>query len=44
MLEWIHEDVVELHNFGKDIVGKIPNFDLLRPLRVFFKEMYKFNI
>ena len=27
MLEWIHEDVVELHNFGKDIVGKIPNFD-----------------
>ena len=43
MLEWIHEDVVELHNFGKDIVGKIPNFDLLRPLRVLFKEMYKFN-
>ena len=38
MLEWIHEGVVELHHFGKDIVGKIPNFDLLRPLRVFLKK------
>ena len=35
---------MELRNFGKDIVGKIPNFDWLRPLKVFFKEMYKFNI
>ena len=41
VLEWNHQDVIELHNFGKVIVGKIPNFDLLKPLRSFIKKSVK---
>ena len=36
VLEWNHQDVIELHNFGKVIVGKIPNFDLLKPVKKFY--------
>ena len=33
MLDWDHTEIVPLQTFAKQILGKVPNFELLRPLR-----------
>ena len=41
MLDWAHKEIVELQTFAKQILGKVPNFELLRPLRSFIKKCAK---
>ena len=41
ILTWAHNDVTELHGFGKVIIGKIPDFESLKMLRVFIKRHSK---
>ena len=31
LLDWAHKENVEVQTFAKQILGKIPNFELLRP-------------
>ena len=33
--------IIELKNFGKEILGKIPNFELMKPIRNFMKKYAK---
>ena len=35
MLDGDHTEIVEVETFAKQIFGKVPNFELLRPLRAF---------
>ena len=32
MLDGAHKEIFELQTFAKQILGKFPNFELLRPL------------
>ena len=41
MLDWDHINIVELQNFAKQIVEKVPNFELLQPLQGFIKKCTK---
>ena len=41
LLDWAHKENVEVQTFAKQILGKIPNFELLRPLRSFIKKCTK---
>ena len=41
MLDWDHTEIVEIQTFTKQILGKVPNFELLRPLRGFIKKCTK---
>ena len=34
-------EIKELRNFGKEIIGKIPNFKILKPLRTYIKSFLK---
>ena len=38
MLDCDHTEIVELQTFAKQILGKVPNFELLQPLRGFIKK------
>ena len=41
LLDWAHKEIVELQTFAKQIIGNIPNFELLRPLWSFIKKCTK---
>ena len=41
MLDWAHEEIVELQTFTEQNLGKVPNFGLLRPLRSVIKKCTK---
>ena len=41
MLDWAYKEIVELKPFAKQILGKVSNFELLRPLRSFIKKCTK---
>ena len=41
MLEWNHIEIKELRNFGENVIGKVPDFELLKPLRAYIKKMSK---
>ena len=41
MLDGAHKEIFELQTFAKQILGKFPNFGLLRPLRSFIKKCTK---
>ena len=41
MFDWNHTEIVELQTFAKQILGIVPNFELLRPLRGFVKKCRK---
>ena len=41
MLTWTHNDVTELHGFGKYNIGKIPHYESLKMLRAFIKRNSK---
>ena len=46
VLDWAHTEFSELHGFAKEILGKIPKFELLRPFRTYIKNCntkYKFS-
>ena len=38
MVDWAHKEIVELQTYAKQILGKVPNFELLRPLQSFIKK------
>jgi len=38
ILSWAHVEVLELNNSAKEILGKVPTFDLLKPLRGYIKK------
>ena len=44
LLTWGHDEIIELKNFGKNIIGKIPEFECLTPLRKFIKKLTKLTI
>ena len=37
MLKWNHIEIKELRNFGENVIGKVPDFELLKPLRAYIK-------
>ena len=39
--DWVHTEVSELHGFAKEILGKVPTFELLRPVRIYIKKCAK---
>ena len=41
VLDWAHTEVSELHGFAKEILGKVPTFELLRPVRTYIKKWAK---
>ena len=41
MLDWDHTEIVELQNFAKKILGKVPNIELLCLLQGFIKNCTK---
>ena len=41
ILDWDHTEIVKLQTFAKQILGKVPNFQLLRPLQGFIKKCTK---
>ena len=41
MLEWNHIEIKELRNFGENVIGKVPDFELLKPLRAYIKKLSK---
>ena len=42
--DWAHTEVSELHGFAKEILGKVPTFELLRPVRTYIKKCAKLII
>ena len=38
VLYWAHTEVLELHGFAKEILGKVSIFELLRPVRFYIKK------
>ena len=41
VLDQAHTDVSELHGFAKEILGKVPTFEWLRPVRTYIKKCAK---
>ena len=41
ILDWAHTEVSELHGFAKEILGKVPTFEFLRPVRIYIKKYAK---
>ena len=41
ILTWEHTEVLELCSFEKSIIGIVPDFDSLKPLRTFIKKLSK---
>ena len=41
VLDWAHTEVLELHGFAKDILGKVAAFELLRLVRTYIKKCTK---
>ena len=41
MLDWAHKEIVELQTFAKQIIRKLPNFELLQPLQSLIKKCTK---
>ena len=41
VLDWAHTEISELHGFSKEILCKVPTFELLRPVRTFIKKCTK---
>ena len=41
VLDWPHTEVSELHGFAKEILGKVPTFELLQPVRTYIKKCAK---
>ena len=41
LLDWAHKVLVKIQTFAKRIFGKVPNFELLLPLRSFIKKCKK---
>jgi hypothetical protein len=41
LLVWDHHEIKDLNSFGKQIIGHIPDFELLKPLRRFIKSYSK---
>ena len=39
MLEWNHFEIKKLRNFGENVIGKLPGFELLKPLRAYIKKL-----
>ena len=38
MLDWAYKEIVKIQTFAKQILGKVSNFELLRPLQSFIKK------
>ena len=41
MFVWNHFEIKELRNFGENIIGKVPDFELLKPLGAYIKKLSK---
>ena len=41
VLGWAHIGISELHGFAKEILGKVPTFEFLRPVRIYIKKYAK---
>ena len=41
VLDWAHSEVSELYGFAREILGKVPTFELLRPVRTYIKKCAK---
>ena len=41
VLDWAHTEVLELHGFAKEIIGKVPTFEMLRLIRNYIKKCAK---
>ena len=38
VLDWAHSEILQLHDFSKEILCKVPTFELLRRVRIFIKK------
>ena len=41
VLDWAHNEILELHGFQKEFLGKVPTFELLWPGRTYTKKCTK---
>ena len=41
ILEWNHNEICKVNIIGQKLIGKIPNFDGLKPLRGYIKQFCK---